>query len=178
MRVSTIPRRLHIKNPCNDPSWKCSYGTRLAGCKSVFTRGPARSEPLGRAADYSADPDWLHKANESVGVLAMIEGMLGMESLDSILEVGGLDSIFLGSVDLAQSLGVGNQSEHSQVFEAVHVAAEKAAGKNKAIAVFAPSSQADKLWIELGVSIVASSEDTAVMGGALRMLRSEVLEFS
>ena len=72
----------------------------------------------------------------------MIEGREGFEALASILDVEGLDAIFLGPVDLAQSLGPGLQSEHAQVVGIVVLAVEAAARKKKAVAVFAPNATA------------------------------------
>ena len=130
--------------------------------------------PWVRAADFSAGADWLHEANESVAVMAMVEGEEGLANLGGILEVEGLDAIFLGPVDLAQSMGLGLQSEHPRVVDSIVAVVEQAARVGKAVAVFAPHAAAARRWIERGVRLVAVSEDTAVMAAALRGLRADI----
>ena len=49
--------------------------------------------------------DYVSKANNQVLVVAMIETPGGLESLDAIAQVSGLDGLFAGPSDLASSLG-------------------------------------------------------------------------
>ncbi len=60
--------------------------------------GPIRALLYG-GADYPA------RANDEVLTLAMIETKEAMAALDSILEVEGLDGIYVGPADLSNSLG-------------------------------------------------------------------------
>lgn len=146
----------------------------LVAASRFAPQGSRGLNPWVRAADFSADANWLERANASVAVTAMIEGREGFEALDEILAVEGLDAIFLGPVDLAQSMGLGLQPEHPQVVEAIISAVEAARRRGKAVAVFAPTAAAARRWLERGVVLVAVSEDTAVMMQALRQLRSDL----
>ncbi len=130
--------------------------------------------PWVRAADFAADAGWLARTNAEVAVLAMVEGREGLDALPQILDVQGLDAIFLGPVDLAQSLGVGLQPEHPAVIEAVTKAVADAAAKDKRVAVFAPTAAAAQRWLDRGVAMVAVSEDTAILGSALKDLRAAI----
>jgi 4-hydroxy-2-oxoheptanedioate aldolase len=60
--------------------------------------GPARAR-LYAGADYG------ERANDTVLVLAMIETARGVENLEAILAVDGLDGIYVGPNDLSISLG-------------------------------------------------------------------------
>jgi 4-hydroxy-2-oxoheptanedioate aldolase len=130
--------------------------------------------PWVRAADYAAGPDWLEKANAEVAVIAMVEGREGLDAMPEILAVPGLDAVFLGPVDLAQSMGVGIQPEHPLVVQAVVDAVAAASAQGKRVSVFAPTAAAARRWLERGVALVAVSEDTAVMAAALKALRGEI----
>lgn len=130
--------------------------------------------PWVRAADYAADAGWLARANAQVAVLAMVEGRQGLDALPDILDVPGLDAVFLGPVDMAQSLGLGLQPEHPQVVEAITAAVASAAAKGKRVAVFAPTAAAARRWLARGVALVAVSEDTAILGSALKDLRAAI----
>lgn len=61
--------------------------------------GPARGLLYGGA-------DYLKGANEDILVLAMIETPEGLENAEAILQVEGLDGIYIGPNDLALSLGI------------------------------------------------------------------------
>ncbi len=53
-------------------------------------------------------------ANADVAVVVMIETVAGVEALDSIVEVPGLDAVYVGPADLSLSLGLpaGNHDDH------------------------------------------------------------------
>ena len=59
--------------------------------------GPARAKFYG--ADYPA------RANDETAAIAMIETREAMENLDDILKTPGLDAVYIGPSDLANSLG-------------------------------------------------------------------------
>lgn len=130
--------------------------------------------PWVRAADFDAKTGWFEKANRSICVMAMIEGREGLEALPDILAVEGLDGIFLGPVDMAQSLGVAGQPEHPIVIEALRQTIVRAAEKGMGAAVFAPTVAAARRWLDLGVRLAALSEDTAVILSAFRRLVAEL----
>jgi 4-hydroxy-2-oxoheptanedioate aldolase len=106
--------------------------------------------------------------------MVMIEGREGLAALDEIVAVQGLDGIFLGPVDMAQSLGVGGQPEHARVIEAMRTTIATASARGLATAVFAPTAAAAKRWLALGVRVVALSEDAAVMMDAFRRLKQDL----
>ncbi len=61
--------------------------------------GPARGLLYGGT-------DYLEHANDNILVLAMIETPLGLKNAEQILQVPGLDGIYIGPNDLALSLGI------------------------------------------------------------------------
>ena len=66
------------------------------------TRGVCR---FVRAADFSLQhrADYFEDANE-ITVIGMVEGVIGVRNLDEILEVDGIDVLFIGPYDLSQAL--------------------------------------------------------------------------
>ena len=66
--------------------------------------GPTRGLLYG-GADYFA------KANDTILTLAMIETQQGLDNLDAILAVEGLDGVFIGPNDLCLALGLAPSSE-------------------------------------------------------------------
>lgn len=88
----------------------------------------ARLRPLkGRLHDRARDAgefpsqasrDYLEKRNKDVVVIIGIESVPAIENLEAILDVGGIDAIFIGPNDLSISLGVPDEYMHPKFVEA------------------------------------------------------------
>jgi len=71
-----------------------------------------------RAADYSALDRYAYfRAANTALLIIQLEGRDALENLDAILDVAGIDVIFIGPYDLSQSLGVPGQVDHPLVEE-------------------------------------------------------------
>lgn len=88
----------------------------------------ARLRPLkgalhDRARDAGEFPsqatrEYLEQRNKDVVVIIGIESVPAMNNLESILDVGGIDAIFIGPNDLSVSLGVPDEYTHPKFVEA------------------------------------------------------------
>jgi 4-hydroxy-2-oxoheptanedioate aldolase len=136
--------------------------------------GDRGTNPYVRAARYSADQGFVAEANEKVAVLAMVEGKEGIEAIDDILGVEGLDAVFLGPVDVSMALGVPGQPEHRLVLKALSELIERARAKSVATAVFAPTAVAAARWLKSEVRLVAVSVDTALMLNGFQSILSDI----
>nr|WP_174505595.1 aldolase/citrate lyase family protein [Acinetobacter sp. Marseille-Q1620] len=58
---------------------------------------------------------FVKKAQDDTVVILMIETMLGIQHLDEILQVDGIDVILEGAADLSQSMGLPWQTTHPEV---------------------------------------------------------------
>jgi 4-hydroxy-2-oxoheptanedioate aldolase len=120
--ISTTSVTPIIRVPWNDPAiiMKClDAGAYGIVCPMVNTAddakrfvGACRYPPLGyrslgpiRAQIYGGS-DYASKANDEIIALAMIETTTGLDNLESILAVEGLDGIYIGPADLSLSLGL------------------------------------------------------------------------
>lgn len=74
-------------------------------------------------------PDHVADANQGVLVVAMIETVEAVRAIEQIVRVDGLDSIFIGPMDLSASLGHLGQLDHPAVAAAIDttIAAARAA---------------------------------------------------
>jgi 4-hydroxy-2-oxoheptanedioate aldolase len=137
--------------------------------------GRRGANPWVRAARYGAAADFQATANDRSACLAMVEGRAGIDNVDAILATPGLDAIFMGPVDLSHALGVPGEAEHPLVVDAVRDLVGRGRERGVATAVFAPSPEAARRWLELGVRLVALSVDTALaLDGFSRALSAAV----
>jgi 4-hydroxy-2-oxoheptanedioate aldolase len=133
--------------------------------------GPRR--PLIRyGRDYAA------QASASVVSMAMIETRRGLDNLDAILAVDGLDGIFIGPADLALALGRAPRADHDdpEVVATIADIRERthAAGRKVGIFTAAPAFSARKL--RECFDLVTITPDLMMLEAAARRTLAEVRE--
>ncbi|WP_044957862.1 HpcH/HpaI aldolase family protein [Halarchaeum acidiphilum] len=131
----------------------------------------ARFDPLGsrglspyvRAGGYTGGDDYTEEQNEAVTVIVHIEGERGVENLDEILAVEGIDVLFLGPYDMSQSLGIPGQVGDERVESLMTEVCERAEEAGKVVGTFADDAAIANKWIDAGVQYVAMSVDGAIV---------------
>ncbi|STW80265.1 2-keto-3-deoxy-L-rhamnonate aldolase [Klebsiella michiganensis] len=94
-------------------------GTRGVGA------GVARAARWGRVENYMA------QANDELCLLIQVESKTALDNLDAILEVEGIDGVFIGPADLSASLGYPDNAGHPEVQRVIEQSIRRirAAGK-------------------------------------------------
>lgn len=135
--------------------------------------GNRGANPWTRAADYGSGAEWYARSNAETAVIVMIEGKEGLAALDEILAVPGLDAIFLGPVDMSQSLGVSGQTDHPLVVGEIQKSIDKAQKVGMGVAVFSANAEGARRWKSVGARLLAVGEDTAQIMAMFRHLVAE-----
>ena len=118
-----------------------------------------------RAANYSSMDKfkYFESANKETMIIAHIEGIEGINNLDEILSVPGIDVIFIGPYDLSQSLGIPGQVNHPLVTEKMKEVILKCKQSKVAVGTFADDIETAKSWVSLGVQYLAFSVDVGIL---------------
>jgi len=118
-----------------------------------------------RAANYSSMDkfEYFKSANNETMIIAHIEGVEGINNLDEILSVPGIDVIFIGPYDLSQSLGVPGQVNNSLVVEKMKEVVSKCKQNKVAVGTFADDVETAKFWVSLGVQYMSFSVDVGIL---------------
>jgi 4-hydroxy-2-oxoheptanedioate aldolase len=126
--------------------------------------GPARGLLYGGA-------DYLQHANEEMLRIGMIETQAGLDNLDKILEVEGLDGIYIGPNDLSFALGQAPSSEPTApvVVDAIAHILERTLAHKKIPGIFCSSGQAAAMRIAQGFKIVTPGNEAALLAQALKL---------
>ncbi|MBN9347254.1 MAG: hypothetical protein J0I48_13810 [Devosia sp.] len=133
--------------------------------------GARGANPWVRAAAFQGGPDWFAAANESVAILVTIEGTDGIASARSIIETPGLDGVFIGPVDLSNSLGVPGQIDHPLVVAKSSEVIDLARERSMAVAMFAPTPDGARKWLARGVTMAVVGVDAGHLVAALSDIR-------
>ncbi len=86
----------------------------VAACR--YAPVGARSYGPTRAAMY-AGADYFAHANEQIACIPMIEAKRALDSLDDILDVPGIDAVYVGPADMSITLGLPPAMDNGGAFE-------------------------------------------------------------
>ena len=91
-----------------------------------------------------------------------IEGQKGLDNLDEIMTVDGIDVLFLGPYDISQSLGVPGDVRSKIVEDALKKAASKARAQGRVVGSYAKDVEMGKWLIDLGVQYLSINVDATI----------------
>lgn len=113
-------------------------------------------------------PTYIQQANQEVMVIAMIEDREGVENLDAILSVPGLDMVLEGAADLSQSYGVPWQTSSEQVREAIAQIHHKSLQANVTFCAIPRATSDFQKWVNQGVQAFVLGDDRGITYRAMR----------
>ena len=116
-----------------------------------------------------ADPGYTaERSDDDVLVIIMVETRAGLENLDEIVAVPGIDAILVGPSDLGLAVGVGPQPDplagpHA---DALATIARRTAAAGLVPMAYAISAPAVRMFRELGFGVFGVSSDAGLLRGA------------
>ncbi len=125
---------------------------------------------LARATRWNSIPDYYQRAHEEICLLIQIESVTGLENLDAILQLDGIDGVFIGAVDLSATMGYQGDPKHPEVQKAVVDAIQRIRAAGKAAGILSTQHEVTQKYLELGTEFVAVGVDTSVLMNSLRDL--------
>jgi 2-dehydro-3-deoxyglucarate aldolase len=174
--------------PANDPIWihrVLDAGARGLILPMIQTAAEAEAAireakypPRGRrgfgytrANLYGADfATAIASANDEIAMVMQIEHKDALAELDAILDVDGVDGLFIGPLDLSGSMGITGQLEHPQMIAALerYRATCRAHGKAAGLHIVRPDEGAIRHAVEQGYTLLALGLDNVFMEQAAR----------
>mgnify|MGYP001196062575 CR=1 FL=1 len=116
--------------------------------------------------DISWD-DYLPQANDETCVVVQIESPEGVENLDEIAAVDGVDVVFAGPMDLSATFGHIGQTDHPEVKRFLEEFPKRVAKAGKAAGVVFATLEECKWAHEVGYRFIAYGNILAAGGAAL-----------
>ena len=120
-----------------------------------------------RASRWNRIPDYIHRANDAVCILAQIESAEGVRNLDEILAVDGIDGLFIGPSDLAASMGHLGNPGHPEVQAVVADAIARIQKAGKAAGTLSPDEPKARAYLDMGCLFVAVGIDAGLLTKAV-----------
>lgn len=123
----------------------------------------------GRAARYGLDMPEYVTENEPPLTIAQVETEPGLDNVEDIVAVEGLDAVFVGPADLSAALDMFGQWEDERFVEAVETIVDAAHAEGKPAATIATQVEDVEKWVDMGFDVVMAGIDMShVMTGAAR----------
>jgi 2-keto-3-deoxy-L-rhamnonate aldolase RhmA len=143
-------------------------------CAKYPPRGRRGMGGPHRATAYGIPPwqDYAKRANEHSVVIVIVEDLQGVENIDEICAVDGVDVVFLGAGDLTQEMGldfVGMENERvAGAMTTVRDTCKKHSVGLMVTAADDPNPENVKRLWEFGGTMVLNNVDTNLIAGEFR----------
>ena len=143
---------------------------------------PLKGEMVKRAVDDGIFPSeesrkYLEDLNKNSVCVIGIESVPAIENLDKILDVNGIDAIFVGPNDLTISLGIPNQYDHADYESALREIIKLCQGKQIPVIIHHQTVDLTKKWIKEGARFVLHSSDRRQLHQGYRNDFNDIQEF-
>jgi 4-hydroxy-2-oxoheptanedioate aldolase len=123
---------------------------------------------LARATQFSAIADYVATANAQICLLVQVETRAGIDALDDILQVDGVDGVFIGPSDLAADMGYLGDSDQPEVRAVIRDALARIAASDKAAGILSLDHDTARLYRDWGAQFLAVGIDVVMLTQAAR----------
>lgn len=128
---------------------------------------------VARAARWGRVPNYLHEASNEICLIVQIETKKGLDNLEAIAAVEGVDGLFIGPADLSASLGHRGKPSSPEMLATMESAVARIRKSGKAPGILWTEDEGSKRFLELGVTFMAVGVDVALLAGATdRLVRT------
>jgi 4-hydroxy-2-oxoheptanedioate aldolase len=128
---------------------------------------------LARASRWNRIGDYLHAADAQMCVLVQVETRRGIDNLNAIASVDGVDGIFIGPSDLSASFGYRGQPAHAEVQKVIETSIATIRDAGKAAGILTGDEALAKGYLESGCTFVAVGVDATLLANATDRLAAK-----
>ena len=142
-----------------------------------YPRKGRRGAAFGFAHDdyEPGDPELkMREANRRNLVIAQIETEKGLEAVEEIAAVEGIDCLWLGHFDLTNFLGIPGQFDNPLFTAAVERIVAAGRKHNKALGFMAADASLARQYRKLGFNMIASGTDQGLLMAGVRTILQSV----
>ena len=142
-------------------------------------RGIRGANGTGVDGEYGRLPvtEYMQRQNEETFVAVQIENVDALEEVEQIAQVSDLDLMFIGPVDLSQSMGVPGQWDHPQMWEAIERVAQAARANGIHWAILPASISIARRCVDMGCRMLSIGLDVSAVRRGWESYREEYADF-
>ncbi|KIC18622.1 MULTISPECIES: aldolase/citrate lyase family protein [unclassified Leisingera] len=126
-----------------------------------------------RATMFGTVSEYIQTADQEVCLLVQVENRAGMAALDEILQVEGIDGVFIGPADLSTDMGHQGNSAHPEVRAAIADAITRIKAAGIAPGILGTTDEATQAYADMGAQFLAVGIDVMVLARNARDLAAK-----
>lgn len=119
--------------------------------------------------------NYVQQANEQTLVLLQVEHVDGVQNIDSILQVPGVDAIVIGPYDLSGSYGKLGQIQDNEVQAAISTVHEACKRQSMPVGIFALQPEQGQVYLKQGYQLLALGIDAHYLWNSAQASLNAVL---
>lgn len=128
---------------------------------------------IARASQWNRNSEYLQNAGQEICLLLQVESVAGLEAIDEIASVTGVDGVFIGPSDLSAAMGhIGNPG-HREVQQAIEYGISRICKNGKAAGMLIAEEALARRYLSLGASFVAVGTDVTILARGAELLASK-----
>jgi 4-hydroxy-2-oxoheptanedioate aldolase len=120
-----------------------------------------------RQCGFGLRPAALGEADQTVAGVVQIETAGALADADKIAAIDGVDTLFVGPMDMSYALGVPRDFGHPDYQRALDTVLDACREHGKAAGILVPSAQAAQEMIDRGFTFIALGSDSTLLAGHL-----------
>jgi 2-keto-3-deoxy-L-rhamnonate aldolase RhmA len=155
----------------------CPYVSSVAEAESVVAsmqyppRGVRGVAKLNRGSGFGLEfEEYFNHAHELLTSVVQIETVEGLNAVDDIAAVEGVDVLFIGPLDLSVNLGIPQQFDHPDFLDAKARVVKAAHNNGKAAGLLLLNDGQVGQAVEEGFSFIALGSDGGLVAAGMRNL--------
>lgn len=134
-----------------------------------------RGFTMPRNADYGfCKGDYIQHNNENMLIAVQCENVAGVPHVSEIAAVEGIDVVFIGPMDLTESMGIVGQVSDQRVKDVIHLVLDETKKNNKYAGIFAMSAEQAREYAKMGFRYIICCTDLMLFGQVCRQTVTEL----
>ncbi len=135
---------------------------------------------FGRKAGYGFDEvagdlqSYMNAMNEDTWIIPQCETQGALDNIETIVNIEGVDGIFVGPFDLSIGMGIPGQFQHEKFLEALDRVKKACHEAGKPVIMFAVDAESGKQYLDEGFDGVAISFDGDILIRAYQQMMEQL----
>ena len=131
-------------------------------------RGIRGMAGMTRATRYGKVDNYFNVAEDELCLIVQLETVRGIDNLEEIAAVDGVDALFIGPADLSASMGLPGETDDPRVIAKVETAIERSQSLGIPCGLMSLKEKQANTYIETGSSFTAVAVDLVLLVEAAR----------
>lgn len=159
--------------PCVESADQARELVRLAKYAPLGERGVSVAGPHTEYKNQNFC-SYMKAANENTILICQMESVAGIERVDDILAVEGIDGVLIGPNDLTQSMGIYGQLDHPDFLAMTDRVIEACKRHGKFSGIIAKDVKTLLSWREKGVTLLQWGSDVSLLSSKIKEGLAEI----